>query len=414
MTLIETDPQIAKIIAEEEKRQFGTINLIASENYASNAVLEAQGSVLTNKYAEGYPGKRYYGGCRYVDQAEEIAIQRAKELFGAEHANVQPHSGTTANMAAYMTLIEYGDTILSMSLDQGGHLTHGSRVSFSGQLYRPVFYGIDKETGQIDYDEVERIAIKNMPKLIVIGSSSYPRILDYARFRQIADRVNAKLLADMAHEAGLIAAGVHPSPVPYADVVTCTTHKSLRGPRGGLILCRANYSASIDRSVFPGLQGGPMMHAIAAKAVALHEAKQPQFITYQRSVLENSKVLANGLIAEGIHLVSGGTDNHRILVDLTVTGITGKAAESALSEVNITVNKNSIPFDSKPPGITSGIRLGTPAVTTRGFGTEEMLRIAQLIAKTLFHIGDKKLYQEVRLEVEEMTRRFPSPELANR
>ncbi|HBR10229.1 TPA: serine hydroxymethyltransferase [Candidatus Acetothermia bacterium] len=409
MSLTKVDPQIAGIILDEERRQCNSINLIASENYSSKAVLEAQGSVLTNKYAEGYPGKRYYGGCKYADQVEELALHRAKELFGAEYANVQPSSGSTANMAAYMTLIDYGDTILSMALDQGGHLTHGSPISFSGKLYRPVFYGIDRETGQIDYDEVEKIAIKNMPKLLVVGSSSYPRILDYQRFRQIADRVNARLLVDMAHEAGLIAARVHPSPVPYADIATATTHKSLRGPRGGLILCRATYSASINRSVFPGLQGGPQMHAIAAKAVAFHEAKQPQFIACQRATLENAKVLADGLLAGGIQLVTGGTDNHRLLIDLTPTGITGKIAESALGEVNITVNKNAIPFDSRPPGLTSGIRLGTSALTTRGFGTEEMAKIAHLIVRVLSHIGDEKVYQEVRLEVEEMNSRFPTP-----
>lgn len=409
MTLITIDPEIAAIIAEEKRRQSSTINLIASENYPSKAVLEAQGSVLTNKYAEGYPGKRYYGGCQNVDQVEEISLHRARELFGAEYANVQPYSGTIANMAAYMTLVEYGDTILSMALDQGGHLTHGSPISFSGKLYRPVFYGIDRKTGQIDYDEIERMAAKNMPKLIVVGSSSYPRILDYKRFRQIADGINAKLLVDMAHEAGLIAAKVHPSPLPYADVVTATTHKSLRGPRGGLILCRASYGASIDRSVFPGLQGGPMMHIIAAKAVAFYEAQQPPFAAYQRAVLENARALADKLIEEGMCLVTGGTDNHRILIDLTPAGITGKVAESALGQVNITVNKNAIPFDPRPPGITSGIRLGTPALTSRGFGTQEMGRIAHLIAKVLSHIGDEKLYREVRLEVEEMNRRFPTP-----
>jgi len=411
MSLIKIDPQIAGIIVEEERRQCSSINLIASENYASSAVLEAQGSVLTNKYAEGYPGRRYYGGCRNADRAEEIALHRAKELFGAEYANVQPYSGAIANMAAYMTLVDYGDTIMGMALDQGGHLTHGSPVSFSGKLYRPVFYGIDRETGQIDYDEVEKVAIKNLPKLIVVGSSSYPRILDYKRFRQIADSVNARLLVDMAHEAGLIAAGVHPSPIPYADVVTATTHKSLRGPRGGLILCRAKHGTSIDRSVFPGLQGGPLMHIIAAKAVAFHEAEQPQFIVYQRAVLENARVLADKLISEGMRLVTGGTDNHRVLIDLTPTGITGKSAESALSQVNITVNKNAIPFDPHPPNITGGIRLGTPALTSRGFGTEEMIRIAELIVRVLSHIGDEKLYREVRLEVEEMNRRFPTPRI---
>lgn len=409
MSLIKIDPQIAGLILDEERRQCNSINLIASENYSSKAVLEAQGSVFTNKYAEGYPGKRYYGGCRNADQVEELARNRVRELFGAEHANVQAHSGTTANMAAYMAMIDYGDTIMSMALDQGGHLTHGSSISFSGKLYRPVFYGIDRETGQIDYDEIERMANENNPKLIVVGSSSYPRILDYERFRRIADRVNAKLLVDMAHEAGLIAAGVHPSPIPHADVVTSTTHKSLRGPRGGLILCRAKYGAAIDRSVFPGLQGGPMMHAIAAKAVAFHEASRPQFIAYQQAVLANARALAEGLIAGGLRLVTGGTDNHRLLIDLTLTGITGQAAEFALGEVKITVNKNAIPFDPTPPGITSGIRLGSPAITSRGFGTKEMGKIAHLIANVLSHIGDDRLYQEVRLQVEEMNSRFPTP-----
>jgi len=409
MSITNIDPEIASIIGDEKKRQCNNINLIASENYPSRAVLEAQGSVLTNKYAEGYPGRRYYGGCQNVDRAEEIALEREKGLFAAEHANVQPYSGSVANMAAYMTLIDYGNTILGMKLDQGGHLTHGSPVSFSGKFYRPVFYSIDRETERLDYDEVEKVALKNTPKLIVVGSSSYPRILDYERFRRIADRVNAKLLVDMAHEAGLIAAGVHPSPIPYADVVTSTTHKTLRGPRGGLIFCQEKYGASIDRSIFPGLQGGPLMHVIAAKAVAFHEAKQPQFVAYQRAVLANARALADELIAQGMRLVSGGTDNHRVLIDLIPTGITGQAAESALCHLNITVNKNVIPFDPKPPNITSGIRLGTPAVTSRGFGPDEMRKIAQLIVKVLSHIGDDKVYQTVRQEVDEMNSRFPTP-----
>lgn len=409
MALNKTDPAIAGIIEQEERRQCSNINLIASENYPSRAVLEAQGSVLTNKYAEGYPGKRYYGGCVNVDQAEAIAIERARNLFQAEYANVQPYSGSVANMAAYMTLVDYNDTIMGMALDQGGHLTHGSHVSFSGKFYRPVFYDIDRETGRIDYDQVEKSAIEHRPKLIVVGSSSYPRILDYARFRQIADRVNAKLLVDMAHEAGMIAAGVHPTPVPYADLVTSTTHKSLRGPRGGLILAREKYGATIDRSVFPGLQGGPMMHIVAAKAVALLEASQPEFITYQKAVLQNARVLADELTAQGLSLVTGGTDNHRVLVDLGPTGISGKAAEAALCEVNITVNKNAIPFDPKPPSTTSGIRLGTPAVTSRGFGPAEMKKIAQWIVKILSHLGEESAYRQVCQEVDEMNSRFHTP-----
>ena len=409
MTLSRIDPVVASIIDEEEQRQCHNINLIASENYPSKAVLEAQGSILTNKYAEGYPGRRYYGGCQNVDQAERVALERAREIFGAEYANVQPYSGSVANMVAYITLVDHGDTIMGMGLDQGGHLTHGSPVSFSGKFYRPVFYGIDRETGLLDYDEIERIAVKHMPKLIVVGSSSYPRVPDYERFRRIADGVNAKLLVDMAHEAGLIAAGVHPDPIPLADVVTATTHKILRGPRGGLIFCREEYGTAIDRTVFPGLQGGPLMHIIAAKAVCFREAQQPEFVAYARTVLENAKALADEIIAQGMSLVTGGTDNHRVLVDLIPIGITGQAAESALCEANITVNKNAIPFDPKPPNTTSGIRLGTPATTARGFGPGEMRRIAQLIVKVLSHIGDEKICHQVRQEVEEMNSRFPTP-----
>ncbi|MBM3132464.1 MAG: serine hydroxymethyltransferase [Chloroflexi bacterium] len=409
MSLAQTDPQIYRIIKEEEKRQRNNINLIASENYTSKAVLEAQASVLTNKYAEGYPGKRYYGGCQNVDQAEAIALDRAKTLFRAEYANVQPYSGSVANMAAYMTLIEHGDTILSMRLDQGGHLTHGSPVSFSGQFYDAVFYGIDRETGLINYDEVEETAVQNQPRLIVVGSSSYPRILDYARFRKIADRVGARLFVDMAHEAGMIAAKVHPSPVPFADITTFTTHKSLRGPRGGLILAKAQYGPTIDKIVFPGLQGGPLMHVVAAKAVALLEAQKPEFVTYQKAVLENARVFAEELMAQGLTLVTGGTDNHRVLVDLTKTTITGKDAEDALGRVNITVNKNSIPFDPKPPKYTSGIRMGTPAVTSRGFGPDEMRKTARLIARVLSNIGNEKVYGEVNDEVSQMNGRFPTP-----
>ncbi|MFP3975645.1 MAG: serine hydroxymethyltransferase [Dehalococcoidia bacterium] len=409
MQLSKIDPETANLISQEEKRQCTNINLIASENYPSEAVLEAQGSVLTNKYAEGYPGRRYYGGCENVDDVEELAVKRAKELFSTEHANVQPYSGSVANMAAYMSMIGPGDTIMGMRLDQGGHLTHGSPVSFSGKLYHSVFYSIDRETEMVDYDEVERAAIKDKPSAIIVGSSSYPQILDYQRFAEIADKVGAKLIVDIAHEAGLIAAGVHPSPVSYADVVTSTTHKTLRGPRGGLVLCKEKYGASIDRTVFPGLQGGPLMHIIAAKAVAFLEASQPQFVDYQKAVLENARVLAEELKAQGIRLVTGGTSNHRVLLDLTRMGITGKEAEEALGQANITTNKNAIPFDPNPPNVTSGIRLGTPAITSRGFGPDEVKRIAQLIVDVLSHIDDEKTHQRVRQEVQEMTSQFPAP-----
>ncbi len=409
MTLRDSDPEIADIIKNEENRQCNNINLIASENYSSKNILEAQGCVLTNKYAEGYPGKRYYGGCQYIDNVEEVAISRAKDLFSAEHANVQVVSGSTANMAAYMALIEYGDSFMGMNLAHGGHLTHGSPVSFSSKLYRPVFYGVSKETGWVDYDEIEKIAIENKPKMIMVGSSSYPRKLDYERFRQIADKINAKLVVDMAHVAGLIAAGVYPSPMPYADVVTSTTHKTLRGPRGGLVLCKEEYATTIDKCVFPGLQGGPLMHIVAAKAVAFQEAKQPQFVEYQKIVLENARVLAEELMTQGLNVVTGGTDKHLVVVDLTSTDITGKVAEAALGEVSITVNKNSIPFDPKPAAVTSGIRLGTPAITSRGFGPDETRRIAQLMAKALSNLDDKNVYHQVRDEIAQMNSRFPTP-----
>ena len=409
MSLRENDPEIAEIIKNEENRQCNNINLIASENYISKNVLEAQGSVLTNKYAEGYPGRRYYGGCEHSDNVENVAISRVKELFGAEHANVQVVSGSAANMAAYMALIDYGDTFMGMDLAHGGHLTHGSPVSFSSKLYRPVFYGVSRETGWVDYDEVEKIAIQNNPRLIVVGSSSYPRILDYERFRQIADKVGAKLVVDMAHVAGLIASKVYPSPVSYADIVTSTTHKTLRGPRGGLLLCKKEYAASIDKCVFPGLQGGPLMHIVAAKAVAFHEAAQPEFVDYQRAVLENARVLAEELMMQGFNVVTGGTDKHLVVVDLTSTGITGKAAEAALGEVSITVNKNSIPFDPKPATVTSGIRLGAAAVTSRGFGTEEIRKIARIIARVLNCLDDENVYPQVRDEVAEINTWFPTP-----
>ncbi len=409
MSLNTFDPDIASIIKDEEHRQCNNINLIASENYISKNVLQAQGCVLTNKYAEGYPGKRYYGGCEQSDKAEATAIDRVKKLFGAEHANVQVGSGSTANMAAYMSLLNYHDIFMGMNLAHGGHLTHGSAVSFSSKLYNPVFYGVNQETGLIEYDEVEQIAVKNNPKVIVVGSSSYPRILDYERFKQIADKVGSKLMVDMAHVAGLIAAKVYPSPVPYADVVTSTTHKTLRGPRGGLVLCRQEYAASIDKCVFPGLQGGPLMHIVAAKAVAFLEAGQPEFVEYQRAVLANAKALAKELMAQGLNVITGGTDKHLVVVDLTLTDITGKAAETALSEVGITVNKNSIPFDPRPAAVTSGIRLGTPAITSRGFEVEDTRKVAQLMAEVLNHMDDEKAYQRVRDEVAEMNNWFPTP-----
>lgn len=407
--LRDIDPEVAAAIEQDEQRQRFTINLIASENYASRAVLEAQGSVLTNKYAEGYPGKRYYGGCQNVDLAEELAIERAKKLFNAEHANVQPHSGTQANMAAYFALLEYGDTVLAMSLPNGGHLTHGSKINFSGRFYKFVTYGVDKETETIDYDQVEKLALVHKPKLIVAGASSYPRIVDFKRFREIADKIGAKLVVDMAHPAGLIAADVHPSPVPYAEVVTSTTHKTLRGPRGGFILCQAKFASIIDSNVFPGVQGGPLMHVVAAKAVAFHEAMQPEFISYQKAVLRNAKAMASELGRLGLRLVSGGTDTHLLLVDLSPIGITGRVAEKALDAVGITVNKNVIPFDPRPPQITSGIRLGTPAVTSRGFKDKEIKLIARLIVRVLSNLGNEKIYEEVHQQVNETCNRFPVP-----
>jgi len=404
-----TDPEIGHALYMEAKRQRETINLIASENYASRAVLEAEGSLLTNKYAEGYPQQRYYGGCENVDIAENLAIQRAKELFHTEHANVQPHSGAQANMAAYYALLEYGDTVMGMSLAHGGHLTHGAKVSFSGKSYNFIPYGVSQETERIDYQQVERLALKHKPKLIVAGASAYPRIIDFERFRHIADLVGAKLMVDIAHIAGMVAVGLHPTPVPYADVVTSTTHKTLRGPRSGFILSRSELASSIDSAVFPMMQGGPLMHVIAAKAVAFHEAMQPSFTDYQRAILDNAQVLASELQRLGLRLVSGGTDNHLILVDLTETGVTGKEAEEALGAVGIVVNRNTIPFDSRPPRITSGIRLGTPAVTTRGFGSEEMKRIASLIVKVIANIGNLALQNQVKQEVSQLCHRFPVP-----
>ncbi len=407
--LSQTDPEIDRAIGLEIERQRKTVNLIASENYASRAVLEAQGSLLTDKYAEGYPRKRYYGGCENMDVVENLAIQRAKELFHAEQANVQPHSGAQANMAAYYVLLEPGDTVMGMSLAHGGHLTHGSRVSFSGKFYNFIPYGVNRESGRIDYQELERLALRHRPRLIVAGASAYARILDFERFRHIADLVGARLMVDMAHIAGMVAVGLHPTPVPYADVITSTTHKTLRGPRGGFILCRKELASKIDAAVFPEMQGGPLMHAIAAKAVAFYEAMQPDFTDYQRATLDNALVLASELQRLGLKLVSGGTDNHMVLVDLTQAGVTGKGAEEALGEVGIIVNRNAIPFDSHPPRITGGIRLGTPAVTTRGFGTEEMKQIASLIVKVVTNIGDKGFWRQISQGVSEMCRRFPLP-----
>jgi len=407
--LSQTDPEISHTLDREKKRQRETINLIAAENYASRAVLEAQGSFLTCKYAEGYPQQRYYGGCENMDVVESLAIQRAKELFHAEHANVQAHSGAQANMAAYYALLEYGDTVMAMRLTHGGHLTHGDKASFSGKSYNFILYGVNRETERIDYQEVERLALEHRPKLIVAGASAYPRVIDFERFRYIADRVGARLMVDMAHIAGTVAAGLHPTPMPYADVVTSTTHKTLRGPRSGFILCRQEIASAIDAAVFPEMQGGPFMHVIIAKAVAFYEAMQPEFVDYQRAILDNALVLATELQRLGLRMVSGGTDNHLILVDLTDAGVTGKQAEESLEMAGIVVNRNAIPFDPRPPRVTSGIRLGTPAVTTRGFGSEEMKRIASLIIKVITNIDDLNVRNQVREEVSQICSRFLVP-----
>ena len=396
------DKEIFDAIQKEHKRQNEKIELIASENFASKAVMEAMGSVFTNKYAEGYPGKRYYGGCQNVDIAENLARDRAKEIFGAEHANVQPHSGAQANMSVYFTVLNPGDTILGMNLSHGGHLTHGSPVNFSGKMYNIIPYGVN-EDGYIDYDEVERIALECKPKIIVAGASAYPRTIDFKRFREIADKVSAYLMVDMAHIAGLVAAGLHPSPVPYADFVTTTTHKTLRGPRGGMILCKEKYAKDLDKSVFPGVQGGPLMHVIAGKAVCFKEALTPEFKEYQKQIIKNAKVLAEELMNRGFKLVSGGTDNHLMLVDLTNKGVTGKEAEAMLDEVGITVNKNTIPFDKQKPNIASGIRIGTPAMTTRGMKEEEIKTIAELIDRTIK--GEDK--EKIKEDVLKLTSRFP-------
>lgn len=406
--LRQVDPEVVDAILKETRRQGQKIELIASENFVSQAVLEAQGSVLTNKYAEGYPGRRYYGGCEFVDIVETLAIERAKKLFGAEHVNVQPHSGAQANTVVYFALLEPGDVVMGMNLAHGGHLTHGHPMNFSGRFYKIVPYGVSRETETIDYDEVAEIAKANSPKLIVAGASAYPRIIDFARLREIADSVGAMLMVDMAHIAGLVAAGLHPSPVPYADFVTTTTHKTLRGPRGGMILCKKEYAKRIDSAVFPGTQGGPLMHVIAAKAVALKLALQPEFAEYQRQTVANAKALAAALVAEGFDLVSGGTDNHLMLVNLINKGLTGKDAEKALDEVGITVNKNAIPFDPQKPFISSGIRLGTPAVTSRGMKEPEMKEIASMIAEVLNGMKSGTLdKQAVAAQVQTLCARFP-------
>ncbi len=406
-TLAETDPEIARTIRDEVQRQNSGLELIASENFVSQAVLQAAGSVLTNKYAEGYPGKRYYGGCEFVDVAETLAIERAKQLFGAEHANVQPHSGAQANMAVYFTLLKPGDTVLGMNLAHGGHLTHGHPLNFSGKLYTIVPYGVRQDDERIDYEEFERLAHEHKPKMIMIGASAYPRVFDFERMGNVGRAVGAPVVTDMAHIAGLVAAKVHPSPVPHSDFVTTTTHKTLRGPRGGMVLCRAQYAKDLDRALFPGVQGGPLMHVIAAKAVCFKEALEPGFAAYQQQIVANARRLAASLASAGFRLVSGGTDNHLMLVDVFSKGLTGKVAEAALGKAGITVNKNAIPFDKNPPMVASGIRLGTPAVTSRGMGEPEMETIAELIARALAAPEDDGVLAMVRSEVESLCRKFP-------
>lgn len=405
--LSQFDPEIADAIRHETERQEYNLELIASENFVSEAVLEAQGSVLTNKYAEGYPGKRYYGGCHHVDQVELLAIERAKQLFGAEHVNVQPHSGSQANMAVYFAACKPGDTILGMNLSHGGHLTHGSPVNFSGRFFNIVPYGVSPENQTIDYNEVERLALENKPKMIVVGASAYPRVIDFAAFRAIADKVGAVVMVDMAHIAGLVAAGVHPSPVPHAEFVTTTTHKTLRGPRGGMIICREEFAKALNSQIFPGIQGGPLMHAIAAKAVAFKEALQPEFKTYQQQIVKNAKTLSESLMKRGFKLTSGGTDNHLMLLDFSGTEITGKAAEEALDKAGITVNKNTVPFETRSPFVTSGIRIGTPAATTHGLKEAEMDQVAEFIAEVVANIGNDEKLAAVKVKVNALMKRFP-------
>ncbi len=402
-----TDPEVYAAIDAEEERQRNKLLLIASENFASPAVLAAQGSLMTNKYAEGYPGKRYYGGCQHVDRVEELAIQRCKQIFGAEHVNVQPHSGSQANMAAYLSVLKPGDTILGMDLAQGGHLTHGSKVNFSGMIFRAFSYGVDRQSETIDYDTVRKLAEECRPRMIVVGASAYARTLDFPKFQAIAQSVGAYLMVDIAHIAGLIAAGLHPNPIPYADFVTTTTHKTLRGPRGGVVMCKAEHAKAVDKFVFPGMQGGPLMHVIAAKAVAFQEALSPAFKRYQQQVVLNARVLAQGLLDRGYKIVSGGTDTHLMLVNLTNKGITGKEADAALDAAGIIVNKNAVPYDEKPPAVASGIRLGTPIVSTRGMKEAEMKEIVGLVDRVLQHRQDPAVLEEVRGQAKALCSRFP-------
>ena len=408
-SLLEWDPEVATALEDEDRRQRESIVLIASENYASKAVLASGSSVISNKYAEGYPGRRYYGGCEHVDVVERLAIERAKTLFGAEHVNVQPHSGAQANMAVYFALLQPGDTVMGMQLDHGGHLTHGAKVNFSGRLYNFVSYGVDRESETIDFEMVESLAQEHRPKIIVAGYSAYPRTIDFPRFRAIADSVGAYLMVDMAHISGLIAGDAHPSPFPHAQIVTSTTQKSLRGPRGGFIMCTEDLAKDIDFAVFPVMQGGPMMHTIAGKAVCFGQALKPEFTQYAHRIVENCQVLATGLSGAGMRLVSGGTDNHLLLVDVTPLGITGRQAEQALESVGIIANKNAIPFDSRPPRVTSGLRLGTPAITSRGMGVKETAQISSMVARVLSNINDAELQLNVSAEVRELTAGFPVP-----
>ena len=406
-SLADFDPEIADAIRKETRRQADGLELIASENFVSAAILEAVGSVMTNKYAEGYPGKRYYGGCEFVDEAESLAISRAKRLFGAEHANVQPHSGAQANMAVYLALLQPGDTVLGMNLAHGGHLTHGHPLNFSGKLYTIVPYGVRKEDERIDYEELERLAHQHKPKMIMVGASAYPRVIDFPRISAVAQAIGAPMVVDMAHIAGLVAGGVHPTPVPYADFVTSTTHKTLRGPRAGLVLCREKYAKDLDRALFPGVQGGPLMHVIAGKAVCFKEAMAPSFAEYARQIVANARRLAASIAGHGFRLVSGGTDNHLMLVDVFSKGLTGKVAEAALGKAGITVNKNAIPFDQNPPMVASGVRIGTPAMTTRGMREPEMDQIGDLIARVLAAPEDDRALGAVKNEVERLCRKFP-------
>lgn len=405
--LEKVDPKVSQAIDLETRRQAGKIELIASENFVSEAVLEAQGSVMTNKYAEGYPGKRYYGGCEFVDIVESLAIERCKQLFGADHVNVQPHSGTQANMAVYFAAIQPGDTVLGMNLSHGGHLSHGSPANFSGKLYKIVPYGVSKDTETIDFDELEKLAKEHRPKMIIVGASAYPRVLDFQKFRKIADEVGAVIMADIAHIAGLVCTGLHPSPVPVCEYVTTTTHKTLRGPRGGLIMCKEAYAKTLNSRVFPGMQGGPLMHVIAAKAVAFQEALQPEFKEYQKQIIKNAQAMADELKNQGFRIVSGGTDNHLMLVDLTAKGVTGKDAQEALDRAAITVNKNGIPFDTQGPQVTSGIRIGTPAVTTRGMKEGEMRLIASYIADVIKNINNEQNIQAIAEKVKTLCAQFP-------